>query len=243
MDNPWFEEDLVPTDGTVEATVKSLHLNDSDVNEEALRSASKSVLRYSKPRWGELDAKKSNLLGSGKDSRFILARFGFEFDMSEVGRETGARFTYARCEAYLWSAKEGEPQPTIYDLMPKDLYEGEPRKVQVKIGPEIKLGEVGGSLGELSTDFTVGYVEPAVVGWPGKDSREPYWELRPHSKSLLGVRYLWAIIEMPKGCSGVSVAVKCTGEVVTPLFKSIPIVPRSRDWETRPRETIGLIEV
>ncbi|MFY9618742.1 MAG: hypothetical protein WAQ99_02930 [Pyrinomonadaceae bacterium] len=241
MDNLWFEEELVPTEGTVAATVKSLHRSDSDA--EDLKNASKSVLRYSKPRWVELDPKQSNLLGSGEDSRFILTRFGFEFDLSEHGRETGSRFSYARCEAYLWSAKEDEPQPTVYDLIPKDLYEGEPRKVQVKIGPEIKLGEVGGSLGEISTDFTMGYVEPAVVGWPGKDNREPYWELRPHSKSLLGVRYLWVIIEIPKGCSGVSVAVKSAGEVTTPLFKAIPIVPKSWKWESRPRETIGLITV
>jgi hypothetical protein len=133
MDNLWFEEELVATEGTVEATVKSLQLSDPGSNAEDLRSASKSVLRYSKPRWGELDPLQSKLLGSGQDSRFILTRFGFEFDLSEHGRETGSRFTYARCEAYLWSAKEGEPQPTIYDVIPKDLYEGEPRKVQVNI--------------------------------------------------------------------------------------------------------------
>lgn len=243
MEDVWFEEELVPSQGTVSETVKSLGRTDDGLNEADIRNMARGVLRYSKPRWGEIDAKESKLLSSSANSRFVLVRFGFEFDLSREGRESGSQFTYARCAAYLSGVNENEPQPSVYDVMPKDLYEGEPQKVQVKVGPEIKLGAVDLQLGEVSTDFTIGYVEPVVVGWPGEGGREPYWELRPQSKSLLGVRYLWAIIEIPEGCTDVEMAVQSEAEVSTPIFRPIMIAPKRREWANRPREVLGLIKV
>ena len=243
MDDLWFEEELIPSQSTVSETIKSFHQEGDDSNEAELQNMARGVLRYSKPRWRELDPKTSNLLSSGATSRFVLVRFGFEFDLSKEGRESGSRFTYARCAAYLSGVDENEPQPSVYDLIPKDLYEGEPRKVQVKVGPEIKLGAADVQLGEVSTDFTIGYVEPVVVGWPGEGGREPYWELRPQTKSLLGVRHLWAIIEIPEGCTDVQVAVQSEAEVSTPLFRPILIAPKKREWANRPREVLGLIKV
>lgn len=243
MEDLWFEEELAPSQGTVSDIVKSLDQRGDGVNEAELQNMARGVLRYSKPRWGEIDPKTSKLLSSSASSRFLLVRFGFEFDLSQEGRERGSRFTYARCAAYLSGVNENEPQPSVYDLIPKDLYEGEPRKVQVKIGMEVEMGPVDLKLGEVSTDFTIGYVEPVVVGWPGEGGREPYWELRPQSKSLLGVRYLWAIIEIPEGCTDVQVAVQSEAEVTTPMFRPILIAPKRREWANRPREVLGLIKV
>ena len=244
MEDIWFEEELIPSQVTVSETIKSLPRAGGDsLNEAEIQNATRGVLRYSKPRWGELDAKTSKLLSSSANSRFVLVRFGFEFDLSREGRESGSRFTYARCAAYLWGVDENQPQPSVYDVLPKDLYEGEPQKVKVKVGAEIKLGAMDVELGEVSTDFTVGYVEPVVVGWPGEGGREPYWELRPQSKSLLGVRYLWAIIEIPEGCADVQLAVQSEAEVTTPLFRPIIIAPKTREWASRPREVLGLIKV
>jgi hypothetical protein len=82
-----------------------------------------------------------------------------------------------------------------------------------------------------------------VTGWTGEGGREPYWELRPYSKSIIGTRYLWIIVEVPSECTTVGIAARAVAEVETPHFKKILIGPKNRDWATRPRETIGLMKI
>jgi hypothetical protein len=103
------------------------------------------------------------------------------------------------------------------------------------VSPKVTLGKfVDASLAEVSTDFTIGTVEPTVVGWPGEDERAPYWDLRPQSQTLLGVRHLWLVIEVPPGCDGVRLAAQAEGVVQTHLFGLIPVGPRSSEWGERP---------
>ncbi|MBN1285631.1 MAG: hypothetical protein JXB47_09550 [Anaerolineae bacterium] len=236
----WFEEPLAPPEDTVVQAVKTL-TRDTQMSEheaeQQVRRATKGVVRVNKPRWMVLDPTEHKLLTSGGDVRFYMVRLGFEFTLAREARESGARFVYARCSTYLWAAGGGEPQPTVYEVIPRDLYEGEARKVNVEIGPEVKLGEVGVAAGKISTDFTVGTVEPVCVGFTGKDERAPYWDLRPNSKSLLGVRHLWLIVEAPAACSGVRLAAMAEGDIQTHLL-SIPLGPRSREWDHVPSVVI-----
>jgi hypothetical protein len=232
MEESWFEDELLPTDATIEGAVKGARgVSTKDVQAEA-----RGIVRADRPRWRRLEASPEQLT-SGVPTTLYQVRLGFQFDVPEAGRKSGAHFVYARCAAYLWPAAGGEPQPTVYDLYPSDLYEGEPRKVAVKFAPELKVLDVGGSLGEISTDVAVGQVEPVVVGWPGEGESAPYWELRPLSKKLLGVRHLWLLVEVPEGCSGARLAALVEGDLQT-RFGPIPIGPRKRMWDQRPSVVI-----
>jgi len=236
MTDIWFEEELVPAEATIEHTVKSIAENKQASVEEVdkqIRSSARSILRVDKPRWGELKDDSAKLLSSGKPVGFYLVRLGFQFDVPQQIRDQGAHFVYARCSAILWAASAGQPQPTVYEVIPHDLYEGQPRQVKVEIGPGIKLSGVGVSLGKASTDFAVGFVEPVVVGWTGKDEREPYWDLRPKSKALLGVHHLWLVVEVPTGCNAVRLAARVEGDLQA-YFGVIPVGPRVREWKSRP---------
>lgn len=236
MDELWFEEELIPTIATVEEIIKSIiDASETTANEadRKVRDTARGILRVDKPRWGGLDVASHRLLSSGQEARFFLVRLGFQFDVPQDQRDLGTRFVYARCEAYLWPATDGEPQPTVYDVIPRDLYEGDLRKVSVKIGPKLKMDKMEASIGEVSSDFTIGIVEPVIVGWPGENERAPYWDLRPKSKTLLGVRHLWLVIEMPTGCSGVRLTVGAGGDLDTYLGP-IPVGPRIRELARRP---------
>ncbi len=224
----WFEEKLVPSESTLKDSAKSLALSANigqGEAEEEVRAVAQGILRVDTPRWRLLDPVEYKLLTSNKESHFFFVRLGFQFDLTDDARLQKARFTFARCQAYLWAAG-GTGQPSVYELLPRDLYEGEPRQIHVELGPEIKVGEVGGSLGKISTDFTVGTVEPVVVGFPGEQERAPYWDLRPKSKSLLGVRHLWLIIEAPKDCDGVRLSAIAHADIET-RFGRIPVGPKS----------------
>jgi hypothetical protein len=249
MDDVWFKEELLPPGSGFDAPRapsaplakwSEVHGDGSTPADDNARRAARAILRVDPPRWGPVD-KAQQVLSSGSGSRFILVRFSFQLDLSEALRRQGGLFTYARYSTYLWPRAEGEPIPQVYEIMPRDLFEGEPRRVSVKLAPKISLGPADVGAGEIGTDFTLGYVEPVVVGWPGEDSRAPYWELRPQTKNLIGTRYFWAIIELPVGSSGVQVASKLEGEVQSRLWNPIPLGPRKRDWTERPRETIGVM--
>ncbi len=232
MDEVWFEEELLPTMGVVEAAVKGFR----GATPENVQAEARGLVRADRPRWRRLEVNPEQLT-SGVPAVLYQVRLGFQFDIPEAARSSGSRFVYARCAAYLWPAGGNEPQPTIYDLYPRDLYEGGPRRVEVKFAPELKVADIGGSLGKVSADVSLGQVEPVVVGWPGEGERAPYWELRPLSKKLLGVRHLWLLVEVPQGCSGVRLATLVEGDVET-RFGPIPVGPKERMWDRRPSVVI-----
>lgn len=237
MDDIWFKEELVPAEATVEQIIKSIiRDNQTSVSEadQKVRSNARGFLSVDKPRWGELDPASHELLRSGQEARFYLVRLGLQFNVPSEAYGKRTSFIFARCSAFLWPAQSGQPQPTVYDVIPRDLYGGDPHPVTVTIGPELKLGEIFGvELATISTDFTIGTIEPVVIGWPGKNERGPYWDLRPNSQTLLGWRHLWLVIEVPHGCSGMRLAVRVEGNLQT-HFGPIPIGPRSRQWDSRP---------
>jgi hypothetical protein len=226
----WFEEDLVPTEQTIEQLTKDLkgpEITRAESEVDDLRPR----VRVHTPRWQRL-ADTSRLLTSGVPVAFYQVRLGFEVEVSKTAREAGVRFEYAQCLARLWAAATSHIQPSVYDLYPAYLDEGKAREISVEFGPEIKIGDVGGSLGRISTDVRVGQVEPVVVGWKGEGEREPHWELRPQSKTLLGVRHLWLLIQVPEECQGARLAVWVEGDVK--MHRGIlPVGPKLRVWDER----------
>lgn len=230
MDDIWFEEELTPTDQTVEQLAAHVKGQEPQRAVTALNET-RAQVRLHVPRWEQL-ADTQKLLTSGVPATFYQVRLGFEVEVSKAAREAGARFECAQCLARIWSATSGRLQPSVYDLYPAYLDEGQAREISVEFEPEIKVGDVGGSLGKVSADVRVGRIEPVIVGWKGDGEREPHWELRPQSKTLLGVRHLWILIQSPEECQGVRLAVQVEGDVQT-HWGILPVGPKQRVWDQR----------
>jgi hypothetical protein len=226
--NEW--EELEPTVETIQTVTRGMA--DPRAGEQAIRQTILARVRAQTPDW-KLVADPSPFLASGRAAQFYQVRLSFEFDVDKAARDAGARFSYARCTARLWSAAGGAAQPRVYDLYPRDLYEGDPRTVKVEFGPEIKAADAGLSLGSLSTDISVGQVEPVVVAWKGDQEREPYWDLNPKNKMLLGLRNLWLLLQVPAECDGARLALRVEGDVEA-RWGPIPVAPKERLWDQRP---------
>lgn len=105
--------------------------------------------------------------------------------------------------------------------------------MSIKLGPSLTVGDYGGSLGEISTDLKMGQVTPAVTGYTGEHESEPYWDLRPITKSLLGVQHLWLALELPEKCEAARLGVRAEGDIQI-RFGPVAVGPKEFAWENRP---------
>lgn len=240
MEEIWYEEALIPPKDSFEELVTEkayrTHSNPAFVREEFVEKAH-GVVRTNQPHWQQL-AENQRLVGSLKNSRLYLVRLGFEYEIPREFYDRGTRFTFGRCTAYIRTDENQPPQPKVFDVIPRSLYEGEPRKIAVKFGPNITIGDFGGSLGEISTDITVGQITPAVIGYTGDNECEPYWDLRPITKDLLGLQNLWLVIEVPSECDAFRLSVRAEGDIQT-KFGPIAIGPVNHTWASRPSIVIS----
>jgi hypothetical protein len=227
----WFTEELGPSDADFDRMVKS----PDDANEPVPppRGAT-AVLRADRPRWERVAEEDHKFIRSPNVDHFLLVRLGFQFSLTREADAAGSRIISARCSAFLWPARPEEPTPTVYDLLPRDLYNGKPGEVTLKLSPSLNLGPVSGSIGEIGTSVRVGTVEPVVVGFPGRDEREPYWDLRPQRERLVGVRHFWLVVEVPVGCDGAWIATRVQAELQTRRLRVLPVGPKHLEWEDRP---------
>ena len=236
MDELWFEDELSLPDYAVNDISKHFTQSSTDTIETisaTLASEARGVVRVFRPDWSPLTSNETkNILHSGRNLSLFKVRLVFEFEIPRENFEKGTRFVAARCQGNIRPVS-GAFQPEVYDLFPKDLYEGEPQKVNLKFAPEISLDTVGVSLGEVSTDIAVGQVSPVVVGYFGDRKQEPHWDLRPLNKSLLGRQYFWLVLAMQKECAGIRLFCRAEGDIQTKLGP-ISIGPKNMVWETRP---------
>jgi len=237
MTTAWFEDELSLPERDLEDVAKVLSKqlkgDEREITADIRREARGSVLVF-KPDWQEFIPDSGHrLLSSGVKKRFFMTRLLFEFEIPKENYAKGVRFTYAKCEAHL-CASSGGSHPETYDLFPKDLYEGEAQKVTVKFGPEIGIDKVGSaSLGSIEADIHLGQLTPVIVGYFGFEKREPYWEIRPQTKALLGIQCLWLVISMPASCPGTQLAVMASADIQTTVGR-IHIGPKETDWDNRP---------
>ncbi len=225
MNTIWFEEELEP----------SLDIEEVD-GERGLRIVPqpahpkiRGVVRVNELRWKQLGPAP---LTSGSPSMLWLVRLHFEFEP-----QASSRFKSAQCEAYLEPTQLGEPIPTVYDLYPQGLYEGKPRTVSLDFTPTLKIANVVeiSPLGGLSTEVTVGRIQPRVVGYLGDQNRFPHWNLTEIAHPLEGIHTFWLILAQPIGCSGIRLYVRAHGEIQITLGPtSIPVYPKQLAWSSRP---------
>jgi hypothetical protein len=225
MNTIWFEEELEPS------------LDIEEVNgERGLRivpqpaqQQMRGVVRVNEPLREQLGPAP---LTSGSPSMLWLVRLQYEFDTQD-----SSRFRSAQCEAYLEPTQPGEPMPTVYDLYPQGLYEGNPRTVSLNFSPTLKIANIVeiSPLGGLSTEVTVGRIQPKVVGFLGHQARFPYWKLTATAHPIEGIHTFWLILAQPMRCSGIRLYTRAYGEIQTTWGPTpIPVYPKQQAWDIRP---------
>jgi len=192
----WYEETLLPEVSVIE---KGMHDYQSTESTAKEGESIQGVVRVHKPRWKLIEGAEKQFVTSEQGARYYAIRLGFEFELPEEIQRKHAHYISAVCRASLWTVNGS--QPSVYELFPQRLLEGEPQKVGLKLGVKLDLvKDIELSLGELSTEFLVGVIEPACIGYKGNDSREPHWELKPKTQALLGIHNFWLIVQVPQDC-------------------------------------------
>lgn len=228
MDDLWFEDELEPSLDAIEAQVKES--GEAELTVQELQESARGVVRANMPKWEQLE---KTPLTSGIPAVFWKVRLWFEFEP----KSERAPFVLAHCGAYLEPVGPGEPMPTVYDLYPQNLFEGEPQGITLKFSPSIEVAGFGVSLGEISTEVNIGQIAPVVVGFTGEGQRAPYWEVRPKKHPLKGIRTFWLVLEQPEGCTGIRLRARVEGIIQT-HWGPIAVYPKDRVWDNRPSVVI-----
>ncbi|MDL1894892.1 hypothetical protein FBQ82_01330 [Anaerolineae bacterium CFX7] len=232
--NEW--EPLTPTVEAIEEATKVYGGSTKSVSAAEVNKSARGAVRTHKPDVQRL-TDLSKIIAE-PNAQYFTVRLGFEFELDPESRKAGARYSFVRFTALLRGVERVDAAPRVYDLFPKDLYEGEPRTVKIEFGPEISANEVGVSLGNVSTDIQVGTVSPAIVAYKGRFEREPRWELTPKQKELVGMRNTWLIVEVPNECKGARLSARVEADIET-KWGPIAVAPQERVWENRPSIVIG----
>ncbi len=224
MDDLWFEDELEPLPDTVQSESGGTKRPVAD-----RAKAARSVVRAGQPKWQRLGHPP---LSSGQPAVLWLVRLRYEFEPW-----SRSPFARARCEAYLESVGNCEPHPSVYDLYPQNLYEGNPQTVRLKFEPTLKVVAVEASVIGGSADIRVGRIVPVVVGYSGEQDRAPHWELRPKEHAIEGQRDFWLVLEQPRESDGIRLRSRVEGIVQT-RWGPIAVYPKERVWISRPSVVI-----
>lgn len=217
MDIVWFEDALEPV-------IEEVRETGTAATDKELQQSIRSVVRADQPIWKRIG--EAPLTG-GAPSVLWLIRLRFQFD------PRGTPFIRARCRVNLDRLGDQGPFPTVYDLYPQKLMEGEPEKVSLKFGPSLKIANIELSAGDIKTDVSVGQVAPEIVGFVEGNGTKPCWDLRPDKYALEGIQTFWLLIQQPLGCNGIVLGARVTGAVQT-YWGPIPVSPRYVVWDERP---------
>ena len=126
------------------------------------------------------------------DRRFYLLRLAFSL------RPTG-RAQVQRADFGLSLGAQGGLRPMVFDGYPREQTVEKNDAVTLKLGPELKLGEVGGSVGSVETTIDFGRVIP-VITTDGLQEPSFYWRYTAHAKyPLTGSRMMYAVAALPAG--------------------------------------------
>ena len=223
MDTIWFEEELEPSLDTEEVNGE----RGQQIVPQPAHQQIRGVVRVHEPLREQLGPTP---LTAGSPLMLWLVRLLFEFDTQD-----GSHFKSAQCEACLEPVQHGEPIPTVYDLYPQSLYEGKPQTVSLNFSPTLKIANVVeiSPLGGLSTEVTIGRVQPKVVGFLGHQARFPHWKLTAMAHPIEGIHAFWLILAQPMGCSGIRLYTRASGTIQT-ARSPLPVYPKQQAWDSRP---------
>jgi hypothetical protein len=233
-ENLWFKESLLSeaTDGRITKGPASV-----EGQEDGLLSGPDEIEVWtSRPLWRWLAASESSGFQGEEAAKFLLVRLGFQFVIPLKLYEDGFRVVWARCSALIQG--DAHVAPWVIDLFPKDLYGGGAKQVKVTLSPKLRFGSLEASMGGATGSIDIGRVEPVIVGYPGRDEREPYWEISPKEVDLLGVRTFWLSLAVPPGCREIVLSAKAEAEVRRRRLKYF-LGPKLQRWSERPNIRIS----
>lgn len=220
MEDVWYEEELLPEAPLLRGDDTSLHDHDA----QPIR------VMIGQVRWKALGEAP---LQSSEPGHLYLIRLRFQFMTQQ------ATILHAKCSTHLWATPESSPQPVVYDMYPKHIFEGKPRTVQVQLGPEFRMAGAEAKIGSASSDITVGRIFPKITGYPGEKESKPYWEIYPSrgETNLEGLLDFWLIVETPLPSRQFAVAV--LAEATAQGKRRFLARPKKNAWDARPRILIG----
>jgi hypothetical protein len=125
--------------------------------------------------------------GGRRTDRWMIVRFAASYRA-----DPGSKVEWSRLTVDL-------PQTTgsrliVTDQYPEDVLDEEQRDIQLSLSPQLKLMEVGASLGSVSTTIKVARVIPVITPWGGQEGSFG-WDLASTNKyPITGVRHFYAVI-------------------------------------------------
>ena len=271
-DTLWFEEEIFPSDESVQMVAGTVKGLDAGLLAEAMEalglgSLLETLAGMTKAQREATVARRARetfrgIIRAHKPAAFALAA-------GTRGRG-GDALPYARGAAYLvrlsvefdlpeelkeahyfyrkvycratLTADGQECLPTVLEVYPDRLIEGGPRLVKVEFKPALKWATVEGSLGSAAGDVQVGVVAPATLGFLGAEQRAPYWEMTEQQQAILGRYNFWFVLDVPAGCDPATVQLGLLGEGDL-KFRLGPFPMGPRRRERRPEQWITLGEI
>jgi len=259
MDEPagvefWFEEEILPPGSSLGDVVDGLKALSPQALSDALGHESLAYLpkgerrdaaiaeyahedlrgrvRVNWPRARPATPGGAPLADAGR-GRPWLVRLGVEYELSAALERAKYRYKRAWCRVAL--AAEGAGAPRVLDVYPVRLYEGEPRTVNVRVEPSLKLSAVEAGLGSVGGDVPVGVVTPATLGFLGDDDRAPYWEMSEQQRAIHGHYDFWFLLDLPPGGDPAAVwlSVLAEGDLRFHMV-NVPLGPVHRRDDERP---------
>jgi hypothetical protein len=227
----WFEEELGFRDENIELELLGADSGHEISRQQILDIAQgiKGIIRVHPPLWRLLDS--TQMMKSEIPSYFYLIRLGYEFYVPKNGQQPFKEFVSARCEAYLWS--QSEPQPSVVNLFPCDLYDGSGVKIiRIKTASELKIEHIEKS-GEFNFgELQLGHIEAETIGYFGEQQQMPFWEIDPLGRSLHGTRHFWMVVQVPQKHKCIRLSARAEGKVQTTIGR-IVIGPKTNAWNQR----------
>jgi hypothetical protein len=181
---------------------------------EALWETRPPVVTLGQPRnlgiFGEDFPLPSEVKKLAERADYYLVRLACSFRPS-----AGSQVTYAKLSVFL-QPYSGRLLPIAFDLYPRNVYKSVEGEFKVSIAPGLKFVESAEiSLGKVAAIIQFRELQPVIIG-AGVQQSDPSWEFEAQrGQPLRGARFLYLIVERPRGAEAVRVIIDLSADVKT----------------------------
>lgn len=212
IEDPLYEGELTFVEPTIEAAVAKGRgeFTAADVR----REAHAPVVTLGQPRCLGQFGPDYPLLAEAKklakEADYFLVRLACSFRPLR-----DSQIDYAKLSAFL-QPRTGKTSPIAFDLYPRSVYKSIEGEFKVSIAPGLKFAEVAEvSMGQAAATIQFRELQPVIVG-AGVQQADPSWEFERHrGQPVRGSRFLYLIVERPRGAEAVRVILNLTADVIT----------------------------
>jgi hypothetical protein len=155
------------------------------------------------------------------DQRYILLRFDCSLHPPE---DDHMRYAEATLRTSL-QPSNSHGHVIVHDLYPRRVTATDTRKLNLKLGPDLKFGMLNVNLAQANLEIEHHNAFPVIQAY-GLGESQPYWQFAHHSKNpLLGCQSVYMVLSAPRDASEVKVLVELTATLETrfgPLRLGMP---------------------